>query len=277
MTRQFPYYLAGFFLIAGLGLANATPAGGETTKEPEIPAMQSGKMYLPSKDPVADLEAKLATAKDSGKRLLVIAGGNWCHDSRALAARLFAPPLESVVDSNYETLFVDVGYLDKGEDVLGRLGVPVYYATPTVLIIDPTTGYIVNADDRHQWGDAASIGMNASVDYFEHYADVPGALPEVENSVELKRLLDEINVFEQAQAERLYRAYEIVGPMLKAYKEGDKHAFSEQLWNAVKDYRLQVPLDLDALRTEARKRVAAGEIGISLDYPVYPPFAWELE
>jgi hypothetical protein len=277
MTKHFAYYLAGFFLIAGLGFANATSAGGETNREPEIPAMQSGKMYLPSKDPVAELEAKLATAKDSGKRLLVIAGGNWCHDSRALAARLFTPPLESVVGSNYETLFVDVGYLDKGEDVLGKLGVPVYYATPTVLIIDPTTGHIVNADDRHQWGDAASIGMDESVDYFENYANVPDAFPEVENPVELQRLLDEINVFELAQAERLYRAYEIVGPMLKAYKEGDKDAFSEQLWNAVRDYRLKVPLDLDALRAEARERVAAGETGISLDYPVYPSFAWELE
>jgi hypothetical protein len=277
MTKHFAYYIAGFFLIAGLGLANAASAGGETTREPELPAMQSGKMYLPSKDPVADLEAKLATAKDSGKRLLVIAGGNWCHDSRALATRLFTPPLESVVDSNYETLFVDVGYLDKGEDVLGRLGVPVYYATPTVLIIDPGTGLIVNADDRHQWGDAASIGMDASVDYFEHYANASGAFPEIENPVELQRLLDEINVFELAQAERLYRAYEIVGPMLKAYKEGDKDAFSEQLWNAVRDYRLRVPQDLDALRAEARERVAAGETGIKLDYPVYPSFAWELE
>lgn len=275
MTKKLSYFLFGSLLIAGLVFANPALADGETAAE--IPAMQSGKLYLPAEDPVADLEAKLATAKDTGKRLLVIAGGNWCHDSRALAARLFTPPLESVIDTYYETLFVDVGYLDKGEDVLGRLGIPVYYATPTVLIVDPVSGEVVNAGDRHQWGDAASIGMDASVEYFSRYAETPDIAPVIEENIRLQSLLDEIAVFEQAQADRLYRAYEVVGPMLQAYKEGDKDAFSEQVWNAVRDYRLQVPLDLEALRTDARKRVAAGETGIRLNYPVYPPFAWELE
>lgn len=275
MTKKLSYFLFGSLLIAGLVFANPALADGETAAE--IPAMQSGKLYLPAEDPVADLEAKLATAKDTGKRLLVIAGGNWCHDSRALAARLFTPPLESVIDTYYETLFVDVGYLDKGEDVLGRLGIPVYYATPTVLIVDPVSGEVVNAGDRHQWGDAASIGMDASVEYFSRYAETPDIAPVIEENIRLQSLLDEIAVFEQAQADRLYRAYEVVGPMLQAYKEGDKDAFSEQVWNAVRDYRLQVPLDLEALRTDARERVAAGETGIRLSYPVYPPFAWELE
>jgi len=234
-------------------------------------------MYLPVEDPVGDLEAKLEAARESGKRLLVIAGGNWCHDSRALAARLFTPPLETVIETYYEVLFVDVGYLDKGKDVLGRLGVPVYYATPTVLIVDPLSGEVVNADNRHQWGDAASIGMDASVEYFSHFAQAPEIAPVAEEDIELQRLLDEIAVFEQVQAERLYRAYEIVGPMLQAYKEGDRDAFSEQLWNAVRDYRLQVPLDLGALSAEARERVAAGETGIKLSYPDYPAFPWELD
>jgi len=277
MTKPLAHALSGFLLIAGLVLASAAWADGETATEAEAPAMQSGKLYLPAEDPVADLEAKLAAARNSGKRLLVIAGGNWCHDSRALAARLFTPPLESVIDSHYETFFVDVGYLDKGEDVLGMLGIPVYYATPTVLIVDPVSGAVVNAENRHQWGDAASIGMDASVAYFEQYADTSGTATVMDDGSELQSLLDEIAAFEQAQAARLYRAYEIVGPMLKAYKEGDKDAFSEKIWNAVREYRLQVPLDIEALRSEARTRLNAGETNISLDYPVYPPFSWELE
>lgn len=278
MTKQYSNVLFGLLIFAGLALGTASRAAEEATPvKPEILAMQSGMLYLPSADPLAELEAKLATARDNGKNLLVIAGGNWCHDSRALAARLFTPPLESVIDAYYETLFVDVGYLDKGGDVLASLGVPVYYATPTVLIVDPVGGQVVNADDRHQWGDAASIGMDASVEYFSRYAHSPELEPVTDGDDELQMLLDEIAVFEQAQAERLYRAYEVIGPMLKAYKEGDKDAFSEQVWNAVRDYRVKVPLDLEALRNEARERVAAGETGIRLHYPVYPPFSWELE
>lgn len=275
MTKQLLYVLFGIALMTGLTFTSTTRAAVEAA--PEIPAMQSGKLYLSSADPMAELEAKLVAARDSGKRLLVIAGANWCHDSRALAARLFTAPLEAVIDTSYETLFVDVGYLDRGKDVLGSLGIPVYYATPTVLIVDPVSGRVVNADNRHQWGEAASIGMDASVDYFSRYAATSRPLPAGEDDIELQALLDEIAVFEQAQAERLYRAYAVVGPMLKAYKEGDKDAFSEKLWNEVRDYRLKVPLDLEALRNDARERVAAGETGITLDFPVYPPFSWELD
>lgn len=268
--------MSGVLLVVAMAFISTAGVAGETAQaEPEVPAMQSGKLYLAAENPMADLGAKLATAKDNGKRLLVIAGGNWCHDSRALAARLYTPPLESVIDTYYETLFVDVGYLDKGKDVLGSLGIPVYYATPTVLIVDPASGRVVNTHDRHQWGEAARIDMDASVEYFTRYASARETTPVIENDMELQTLLDEISVFEQAQAERLYRAYAVVGPMLQAYKEGDKDAFSEKMWNEVRDYRLQVPLDLEALRNDARERVAAGETDIELKYPVYPPFSWE--
>ncbi len=65
--------------------------------------------------------------------------------------------------------------------------------------------------------------------------------------------------------------------MLKAYKEGDKAAFSEVYWNEVRDFRLRVPLDADALRHEATERMATGETGIKLDYPQYPAFSWETD
>jgi len=273
VSRRLACIAFGLLLLAGPARAAAPASSVETA--PATPAVQSGRLYLPSAAPLADLEAARARAQAGGKRLLVVAGANWCHDSRALASRLFMAPLEPVIDAGYETLFVDVGYLDKGGDVLGSLGIPVYYATPTVLIVDPSSGRVVNAGDRHQWGEAAAIGMDESVEYFERYAGAATAVPVSRDDPALQALLAEIAHFEQAQAERIYRAYAVVGPMLKAYKEGDKDGFSEQLWSEVRDYRLRVPLDLEALRAEARASVAAGETGIRLDFPVYGPFSWE--
>jgi len=269
--------LQGCLLCAGLSCASITmAAGGAVTAEPATPVSRSGEIYLPSADPLADLAAKLASAKATNKRLLVVLGANWCHDSRALATRLFTAPLRTDIEAHYVTLFVDVGYLDKGQEVIASLGVPVYYATPTVLIVDPVSGLVVNAHDRHQWAEAANIGMPASIEYFRQFAGTGQATPTGENDVYLQTLLKQIADFEQAQAERLYRAYAVVGPMLKAYKEGDRDAFDDDLWNEVRDYRFRVPLDLEALRSEARERVAAGETGIELNYPVYPAFSWEL-
>jgi len=224
---------------------------------------------------MADLTAKMETARESHKQLLVVMGGNWCHDSRALASRLFIEPLSTTIDEHYETLFVAVGYLEKGMDVITSLGIPVYYATPTVLIVDPVSGEVVNAQNRHQWADAASISMDVSLAYFRQYEDAGQTVIESDSDSQLQELLAEIDAFEKAQAERLYGAYAVLGPMLKAYKDGDKDAFSEDLWNEVRDYRYKIPVDLGTLRAEARERVAAGETGIRLNYPVYPAFSWE--
>ena len=129
--------------------------------------------------------------------------------------------------------------LDKGGDVISSIGPPVYYATPTVLIVDPFSGRLLNADNRHQWGSANDISMEESVAYFQLMASVDRNAwePEVTKSGELQVLLAEIDAFEQAQAERLYQAYAVIGPMLKAYKDGENPTHFEDSWNEVRDFR----------------------------------------
>lgn len=278
IAKYITYFLLGVVLSTGFIHAPVLLAadGGGTTKAEPAPA-QSGTMYLPSDDPMAELAAKLNTAKENNKRLLVVMGGNWCHDSRALASRLYEEPLGTTIEAHYETLFVDVGYLQKGKEVITSLGIPVYYATPTVLIVNPDTGRVINAHNRHQWGDAATISMADSLEYFRQFADIELSTSQNETVVDaqLQELLTEIGVFEQEQADRLYGAYAVLAPMLRAYKEGDRGAFSDELWNEVRDFRYKVPVDLDALRAQARAGVAAGETDVKLNYPVYPAFSWD--
>ncbi len=152
---------------------------------------------MPSDKPMADLAVKTDAARESGKQLLVVLGGNWCHDSRALAARLYEEPLSTTIEAHYEILFVDVGYLQIGKDLITSLGIPVYYATPTVLIVDPVSGRVINAQNRHQWGDAANIGMAESLEYFRQFADADPSVKQNEDvdDAQLKELLMEIDKF----------------------------------------------------------------------------------
>lgn len=269
-------------LFLGAGLAN-TPvvcaSGDASPGSPGSSAIRTGKLYLPSDDAMADLATRMNTARDNNRLLLVVMGANWCHDSRAFAARLFKEPLSTMINAYYEVLFVDVGYLEKGKKLISSLGIPVYYATPTVLIVDPVSGKVVNMQNRHQWANAATIGMDESVDYFQLFADtdLDSLRNEAAVNTDLQALLMEIDAFEQIQADRLYLAYSILTPMLYAYKQGDKEAFSEDTWNEVRDYRYQVSADVEALRTEAHERVAAGETDIQLNYPVYPAFSWSTQ
>ncbi len=273
-TVFIPIVLA--LLAAGPGIGSLQ-ASGVATHGPGDAAKQTGEMYLPSDNAMADVDMAMATARENDKLVLIMMGANWCHDSRALAARLFKAPLSHVIEENYVAVFVDVGFFENGRDVITSLGSPVYYATPTVLIVDADSGRVINADNRHQWANAASIGMQASMDYFQQIADSPPAAPTLEPDApaSLKILLSQIDAFEQVQADRLYAAYAVLGPMLRAYKDGDKGAFSEPYWSAVRDFRYQVPQDVQALRTEASERAAAGETDIRLNYPQYPAFPWE--
>jgi hypothetical protein len=236
-----------------------------------------GRLYLPSGDALADVDAATASARDNNRLVLVVMGANWCHDSRALASRLQKEPLSSLVNKHYETVFVDVGHLDKGKDVVTRIGPPVYYATPTVLIVDPGSGRLINEQNRHQWAEANNISMEDSVEYFRLMAEseITDVGHDINPSPQLLQLLSDIDVFEQNQADRLYLAYQVLSPMLRAYEKGEKEKFSESTWNEVRDFRYRVPVDADSLRAEARRRVAAGETQINLDYPEYPAFSWE--
>ncbi len=277
ITKPLTYASITLLLSAGLSVTGVHASDVTTADKAVIQAKAPGELYLPSEDSMAHLNAGFDAARESNKLALVVMGANWCHDSRALAARIYEEPLSTTIDEQYEIIFIDVGYLDKGKDVITSLGIPAYYATPTVLIVDPVSGQVVNAGNRHQWANAANISMEESVAYFGQFTITDLATLQSDEVIDedLQHLLMEIDAFEQIQTERLYQAYAVLAPMLKAYKEGDKNAFSDATWNEVRDYRYKIPIDVEALQAEARTRVAAGETDIKLAYPVYPSFSWD--
>lgn len=234
-----------------------------------------GRLYDSSANHLADVEQALDRAEERNRLLLVVAGANWCHDSRALASRLGRSPLADLIQDNYELVIVNIGYYENGRDVLQRFGVPHYYATPTVLIIDPASGQVINDEDRHQWGNAYNIDMSASVEYFEKWLQRdPAAEPAVE-SAELRQLNLEIDEYEQQLADRLVGGYAVVGPMLEASQDGSRPEEFQTSWDELRKFRSAIPATIHALRAEARQRVASGDKNVQLTFPEFPPLSWE--
>ena len=236
-----------------------------------------GRLYQPSENPLADVQRALDRAGDGDRLALVVLGANWCHDSRALASRLHQSPLAEVIQQHYELVFVDVGFLDKGRAVTQQFGVAHYYATPTVLIIDPLNGQLVNDEDRHIWGNAFNIDMSSSVRYFEKWAMNDTVADSVVDSTQLKQLYAEIDQFEQQLAERVAAGYAVVGPMLEAYKADNAPEEFDASWNELRDFRVAIPDDIRKLRDEAQRRVSEGEKDIQLLFPEHPLLSWESE
>jgi len=268
----------GWLLCIMMLWCNAAAAATPQEQPPGEPPSdeETGRLYYPSQNSLRDVEHLLQRAGARGKLALVVLGANWCHDSRALASRIHQSPLEEVIKARYEVGFVDVGFLDGGRDVAEKLGVPLYYATPTVLIVDPVRGRLINRHDRHQWSAAERISMEDSVTYFEEMASDQMRLPGPATGAERARLDVEIDQFEQKMAGKVERGYQRVGPMLRAYKEGgDVPSSFEHDWEEVYQYRTGIPAEIELLRAQAAERLESGESPVELVFPAIEKYSWE--
>ena len=226
--------------------------------------------FADSTAPLTAVDQVLREAEEKGTYALIVLGANWCHDSRALAQRLQTEPLSQLVRDRYAAKLINVGYYEYGVDVMQALGEPMYYATPTVLVVDPKTRRLVNADNRHQWGDAYNISMQESVDYFLQMADAP--LPESAGARISRQHLGEIKAWESKAAARVAEAYETFGPMIRAYASGDVPSNFREQFREFARFRMSIPRGLSHLQRQAREAFQAGRQSAELAYPELPEF-----
>lgn len=273
--------LLGLLAMWTAALQVETPLAAELAAEGEsadTTAEAADKPFRPTDDVMADVDAAIARAGEAGKLTLIVMGANWCHDTMGLLRHFADTELAATMDSEYETLLVDVDHLDANMEVIRRFGMPVIYATPTVLIIDPETGQLINRSNMHQWRDADSISIKEARAYFADMAKPEARMIEDENaSPALDTLYAEIDAFEAVQAQRIYGGFAALKPLLAAYEKDEDNPPEnfEDYWMQLRGLRYAITGDLAALRVEARQRVAAGEADIALEYPVYEAFTWE--
>lgn len=110
-----------------------------------------------SRDGNADVDAALVEARRSGKHVLVVFGGGWCHDSRALVDVMGNARTAAMLDERYHIVWVHVPIERnlRAIPVAHRLGLGDIEGTPTVLILRPD-GTPVNLEDAQGWRNAAS-------------------------------------------------------------------------------------------------------------------------
>jgi len=163
--------------LAGMvGCIAAAPALAGVTP-PQVTASELAqplpKPYDASANASADIDAALARAKVSGKRVLIDLGGNWCPDCRVLAGVAAIPEVKSYLDANFEVVFVDVGHFDKNMNVPARFGAPMPAGVPTVLVVTPD-GTLVNGKQREDLDNDRSMTPQSIVDWLAQWTKTPG-------------------------------------------------------------------------------------------------------
>ena len=143
--------IAAMLVVGGSHLASALSGGAHDYPE--------ARSYAVSDNEPADVDAALLRASQNDKRVLLVMGANWCHDSRALAGWLETPRIAALVDAKYELVFVNIGIPQRGDGhnlgIARRFGVDDLPGTPNLLVLT-ADGELVNADTATTWRNAAS-------------------------------------------------------------------------------------------------------------------------
>ena len=159
-------------IAAMLALAGCAATSGEGPVHPEAAA------DAVTPDAMADVDAVLARAAASDKRVLLVMGANWCHDSRALAGWLETPRFAALVSAHYEVVYVDVGVPQTGEgrnlEIARRFGLAELPGTPALLVL-AADGHAVNLDTAASWRNAGSRSEDAIFAELAALAETPPA------------------------------------------------------------------------------------------------------
>ncbi len=130
----------------------------------------NGEVYDPSANAAANVDAALARASAANKRVIIVMGANWCHDSTGLAEWFKTSRFAAMLTPKYEVVYVDVGEPQLGEgrnlDIAKRFKAKKIKGTPNVLIIS-SRGKLLNKKDAGTWRNAASRSEEEIFRYFD--------------------------------------------------------------------------------------------------------------
>jgi thioredoxin 1 len=100
-------------------------------------ALAAADLYPPPANAASDLQRAREHASRSGKLLMVVFGGNWCADCRALDSRLHESPVREYVDQHFEIVNVNIGEMNANLGIAKEMGVNLKKGVPTAAFFAP--------------------------------------------------------------------------------------------------------------------------------------------
>ncbi len=162
--------LLGVALGLMTGAAAAAPAPHlAIASMADLPVVER-QPYNETADAEAAVNAAFARAKQSGKRVLIDLGGNWCPDCVVLANIMQLPQMKPFIKNHFEVVAVDVGRFDKNLAIPARFGiVQRLKGVPSVIIAEPD-GKFVNQGNVSALSDARHMTPQSVADWLAQWA-----------------------------------------------------------------------------------------------------------
>jgi thiol:disulfide interchange protein len=153
--------------LASMLLASA-PAWAQAAATGGAPVDAAVGRYDPARDAAADIARALAAVPATGKRVLLIVGGDWCKDCRVLDALFAADPgLAALRDARFIPVKVFVGTENRNDAVLGRY--PRLEWVPTLIELngDGRVRRMVPTTQLHEGNQLVAAKLRAFLDATE--------------------------------------------------------------------------------------------------------------
>jgi thiol:disulfide interchange protein len=119
----------------------------------------------------ADIDAALAEAAKSRKRVLVDFGGNWCGDCIVLDRHFHAEPNAALLQKHYVLVHVNVG--DKGItdnfDVAERYGIPLKKGVPALAVL-ASDGKLLYSQKQGEFESMRKMDPSSVTDFLKKWA-----------------------------------------------------------------------------------------------------------
>ena len=209
------------------------------------------------------VELVQSKALEQGKLLLVVMGAQWCHDSRGLAANFSTETMQPILTSRFETVFVDVGYFDDKHSLAQKYGYPAYFGTPTVMVIEPKTGQLLNEVNLSKWQSADSVPLDEYIEFFSTIGIEP--VEKLPSSAELDEFI-KISVM------HLKQGFDYLRPIWAAVRDGTATDSKQlqQVATEIWQYRTQLQQDIVAMKLQL-----VSDPHTKLILPEYGKYSWQ--
>jgi len=164
-----------FIPLAFAFLALAAPASAATAPHVSIASLKELTVpdapYDEKANADAQVDAAIARAKKSGKRVMIDLGGNWCADCRIMAGLMELPEMERFLSAHYEIVSVDVGRFNRNLQIPARYGITQRLDGVPAFLVVTTDGKLVNTGRVSAIQDARHMTPQALADWLAQWTN----------------------------------------------------------------------------------------------------------